>query len=516
MSGFVHLVGAGPGDPGLLTVAGRRALEAAEVVVHDRLGTERLLPLCPPSAELVNAGKAPGRQAMTQEEINAALVEHGLRGRRVVRLKGGDPFVFGRGGEEAEALAAAGVPYAVVPGITSAIAAPAYAGIPVTHRGLSTSFTVVTGHEDPGKPSEQTDWAALARVPGTLVILMGMGRLAAIAEALVAGGRPPHEPAAAVQWGTTARQRSVVGTLGDIASRVREEGLGSPAVVVIGPVAGLAERIGWIGERPLTGRTVVVTRARVQASDLSERLRALGADVVELPVIRIAQIEDAPGLEAALEGLGDYGLVVLTSVNGVDALFARLAARGGDARRLSPAATVVAIGPATAERLAAHGVRADVVPERFVAEGILEALAATELEGVRTLVARARGSRPALVEGLAARGAVVDEVELYEAVAQPADPAALGAALGAGHITFTASSTVRSFMALLDADGRAALAAGPRVVSIGPVTSATAREEGLEVHAEAAEHTIPGLVAALLDDVAAARGDAAGAAGGRG
>ena len=504
--GFVHLVGAGPGDPGLLTVAGLRALERAEVVVHDRLGTEQLLPLCRPDAELLDAGKSPVRHAMTQDEINAALVEHGLAGRQVVRLKGGDPFVFGRGSEEAQALAAAGVAYAVVPGITSAIAAPAYAGIPVTHRGLATSFTVVTGHEDPTKPSEQTDWAALARAPGTLVILMGMGRLAGIADALIAAGRAPDEPAAVVQWGTTPRQRHLVATLSTIAERVSAEGLGNPAVVVVGAVAGLAPTIAWWGQGPLRGRTVVVTRARAQASELSEQLRDLGADVVELPVIRIEPILASPEIDAAVAAIAGYGLVVLTSVNGVDALFARLGERGRDARALSPDATVVAIGPATAERLAAHGVRADLVPAQFVAEGILEALSERSLEGVRVLVARARGSRPDLVDGLRARLAEVDEVELYESVAQAAEGAVLADAIAADFITFTASSTVTSFMTLVGPDERAALLTGPRVVSIGPITSATARAEGLEVHAEATEFTIPGLVAALLADAEATAG----------
>ncbi len=498
MSGFVHLVGAGPGDPGLLTVAGRDALERADVVVHDRLGTAALLHHCRPDAVLINAGKAPGDVAMTQDEINACLVEHAAAGRRVVRLKGGDPFVFGRGGEEAEALAQRGLAYEVVPGITSAIAAPAYAGIPVTHRGVATSFTVVTGHEDPTKPSEQTDWAALAAVPGTLVILMGMGRLALITERLIAGGRAPDQPAAAVQWGTTPRQRRVVSTLAKLPGAVAEAGLGSPAVVVVGPVAGLAPTIGWIERRPLLGRRVVVTRSRAQASALSDRVRALGAEVVELPTIEIRALPETADDAALLDGVGDRDYLVLTSVNGVDAFFARLAAHGRDARALSPRTTVVAIGPATAERLAEHGVRADLVPERFVAEGILESLQEAALEGASVLVARARGSRAALVEGLRGRGALVDELLLYEAVAQQAGPELVEAALSADAVTFTASSTVAAFMALLDDDARARLAdAGPAVVSIGPITSETARAAGLSVAAEAPEHTIPGLVDVL-------------------
>jgi uroporphyrinogen III methyltransferase/synthase len=293
----------------------------------------------------------------------------------------------------------------------------------------------------------------------------------------------------------------VATTLGTLAARVEEAGLGPPSVIVVGPVAGLAATIGAEAARPLAGRRVVVTRARAQASELSERLRALGAAVTELPAIRIERLPERPELASALEGLGDYGLVVLTSVNGVDALFDALAARGRDARALSAAATVVAIGPATAERLARRGVRADVVPERFVAEGVLEALAGVRLEGARALVARAAGSRPELVDGLERLGARVDEVLLYEAVPEPADPAAVAEALGADYLTFTASSTVRAFARLLGDADRARLAdGGPRVVSIGPVTSATAREEGLRVAAEAAEHTIPGLVAALLDD----------------
>ncbi|MDX6554009.1 MAG: uroporphyrinogen methyltransferase / synthase [Miltoncostaeaceae bacterium] len=503
MSGIVHLVGAGPGDPDLFTTGGRRLLAAADVVLYDRLGTAELLGGCRPDAELVDVGKAPGRVAMSQEDINAALVEHARRGRVVVRLKGGDPFVFGRGGEEAEALAAAAVPFTVVPGVTSAIAAPAYAGIPVTHRGVATSVTIVTGHEDPAKPAEQTDWAALARVPGTLVLMMGMGRLAGIAESLIAAGRPAGQPAAAVQWGTTARQRQVVATLGTIAEAAEAAGVGPPATVVVGPVAGLAERIGWRPEPPLAGRTAVVTRARPQASELSARLRVLGADVIELPAIRIAPVPGGAEIDAACAAIGDYRLIVLTSVNGVDALFDRMAERGLDARAIDAGCAVAAIGPATAARLAERGVRADVVPERFVAEALLEALAGRPLDGARVLVARARAARPELVDGLRARGAAVDEVALYDTLAEPAGRRELDAALAADYLTFTASSTVRAFVGLLGPGDRERLD-GPRVVSIGPITSATLREEGLRVDAEASEHTVPGLVAALLADAGTA------------
>lgn len=501
MSGTVYLVGAGPGDPGLLTVRGRELLERADVVVHDRLGTAALLPLCRSDARLVNAGKAPGRVAMTQEQINEALVQAAETAATVVRLKGGDPFVFGRGSEEAEALAAAAVRFEVVPGITSAIAGPAHAGIPVTHRAVSTSFTVVTGHEDPDKPSEQTDWEALARVPGTIVILMGMGRIRAIADRLIAGGRPGTQPAAVVRNASLPTQQVLAATLGTLADRIDESGLGPPAVVVVGETAALAERIGWLSGRPLSGRRVVVTRARAQASGLSARLRELGADPVELPAIRIDPIAPSPEASAALERVGGYGLVVLTSANGVDQLFARLAESGADARALSADATVVAIGPGTAERLARHGVLADLVPERFVAEGILEALEGRDLAGESVLVARARGSRPDLVDGLRARGARVDEVHLYEAVPEPADPDSLERALGADAITFTASSTVTSLLDALDADALDVLrSGGPRVVSIGPVTSATLRERGLRVDVEATRHDIPGLIEALLAD----------------
>ncbi|MCC6830991.1 MAG: uroporphyrinogen-III C-methyltransferase [Thermoleophilia bacterium] len=499
--GHVALVGAGPGDPGLLTVRGRELLGSAEAVVLDRLGTAQLIPFINPSARLVDAGKAPGRQALTQDQTNRTLVDLAREGLRVVRLKGGDPFVFGRGGEEAIALRDAGIPYEVVPGITSSIAAPAYAGIPVTHRAVATSFTVVTGHEDPTKDGDQTDWEVLARVPGTLVVLMGMGRLQGIADRLIAGGRPADQPAAAVQWGTTPRQRQVVATLATLPAAVAEAGLGNPAVVVIGDVAGLSGSVGWLGDRPLAGRRVVVTRARAQASGLSASLARLGAEVVELPVIRVAPIASSPDIDAMAARIGEYRMVVLTSVNGVEQLFARLRDHGRDARSISPDALAVAIGPATAEALDAHGVVPGLVPERFVAEGILEALGGRDLTGVTVLVARARGSRPELVDGLRALGADVHEVHLYETLAEAPPEQELERARDADYLTFTASSTVRRFVDLLGPGGAATRGRG-RVVSIGPVTSATARELGMDVQVEAAEHTIPGLLDALLADAA--------------
>ena len=493
--GWVALVGAGPGDPGLITVRGRELLEAADAVVVDRLGTEALVALCRPDARIIDAGKAPGRQALTQDQINQTLVDLARDGLGVVRLKGGDPFVFGRGGEEAMAVHAGGLPLEIVPGITSAIAAPGAAGIPVTHRAVATSFTVVTGHEDPTKPSEQTDWDALARTPGTLVILMGMGRLASIAARLIAAGRPEGQPAGVVQWGTLPRQRQVIATLGTIAKAAADADLGNPAVVVVGDVAALSPQIDWRALRPLAGRSVVVTRARAQASELSRRLGQLGAEVIELPVIRIAPLAEPPGLMSVLNRVGDYRMVVLTSVNGVDALFARLAERGADARALHRDARVVAIGPATAARLEGRGIRADLVPDEFVAEGILAALDGDDLTGVPVLVARARGARPTLVDGLAARGARVDELELYEAVAEAPDPEQITRALTADYVTFTASSTVRRFVELVGPDHAAGMSG--RAISIGPVTSATLRDGAIPVYAEADPHTIPGLVDAL-------------------
>jgi uroporphyrinogen III methyltransferase/synthase len=480
----VYLVGAGPGDPGLLTRRGEELLRRADVVVYDRLASPAFLDLAPPSAELVDVGKAPGRVAMAQQQINELLVERGKSGLEVVRLKGGDPFVFGRGGEEAESCRDAGVPYEVVPGITSAIAAPAYAGIPVTHRGLSTSFTVVTGHEDPTKGTIDTDWAALARSGGTLVVLMGAGHLADIAQALIAGGRAPATPVAAVRWGTRPEQRTIRGTLATIA----ELGVQAPSAIVIGEVAGLD--LGWFEQRPLFGRRIVVTRAREQASELRVRLEQLGAEVIELPSIALEPID------FTLPALDDYEWLVFTSANGVDAFFVQgLAAAHLDARALGNV-RVAAIGPGTERSLARRGIRADLVPERFVAESLLAAFPGPSGPGARVLIARAETARDVLPEGLTDRGYAVDVLAVYRTV--PAEPDATDVArVRAGEvdaITFTSSSTVTNFC---DAVGPVA-EDGPVVISIGPITSQTARDRGLVIQAEADPHTIDGLVDAVL------------------
>jgi uroporphyrinogen III methyltransferase/synthase len=480
----VYLVGAGPGDPGLLTRRGESLLEIADVVVYDRLASSALLELAPANAERVDVGKAPGHAAMSQDEINALLVARGLEGKHVVRLKGGDPFVFGRGGEEAEACLAAGVAFEVVPGITSAIAAPAYAGIPVTHRGLSTNFTVVTGHEDPSKGTPDTDWDALARTGGTLVILMGAGHLADIARALVEGGRAAETPVAAVRWGTRPEQRTVRATLETIAAA----GVEAPSAIVVGEVAALD--LAWFETRPLFGRSIVVTRAREQASELRLRLENLGAEVVELPAIAIEPVDFAlPELAG--------GWLVFTSANGVEAFFDRgIVAHGRDARALARL-RIAAIGPGTAAALARRGLCADLVPERFVAEALLDAFPAPVSPGEPALIARAQNARDVLPEGLSARGYTVEVLPVYRTVAAVPDAqdVARARAGAVDAITFTSSSTVANFCDVLGSLPEPQ----PLVVSIGPVTSETARARGLRVDREADPHTIDGLVASLLD-----------------
>ena len=497
-AGIVYLVGAGPGDPGLMTVRARELIASADVILHDRLIGPGALAGARDDAELVYVGKRPENSAMPQEEIEALMVERAREGRSVVRLKGGDPFVFGRGGEEAETLAAAGVGFEIVPGVTAGVAAPAYAGIPVTHRDDASAVAFVTGHEDPAKDETALDWEALARFPGTLVLYMGVKNLPLIAERLAAGGRDPDEPAAAIHRGTQDGQQTVSSTLAGLPDAVAEAGLGAPAILLFGPVAARREAIAWVERRPLHGRRVVVTRARAQASGLAATLRELGAEVVELPAIRIEPLLGSEAVRDAVADLHSYALVVMTSPNGVRLLFEAMAAQGRDARALANA-TVAAIGPGTARALARHGVIADLVPESYVAEALVETLTSVDVRDRPVLVARAAEARDVIPEALADRGARVDVVPLYETVREPPDSGAVEAAREADYITFTSSSTVRNLIeALGDRFPRSA-----RVVSIGPVTTETARELGLEVAVEAERHDIEGLVDALLADAGA-------------
>jgi uroporphyrinogen III methyltransferase/synthase len=492
----VYLVGAGPGDPGLMTARSLQLIASADAVYYDRLIPPGALDGAREDAELVYVGKQPGVPSVPQDEIAARLVEAGRAGKSVVRLKGGDPFVFGRGGEEGEALREAGVEFEVVPGVTAGVAATAYAGIPVTHRDDASAVAFVTGHEDPEKEESALDWAALARFPGTLVFYMGVKRLDENAAALIEAGRDPGEPAAAIERGTWPGQRTVTATLGTIAETVAHEEIEAPALIVVGEVARRREQLEWLEHRPLHGRRVVVTRARAQASGLAATLRGLGAEVVELPAIRIESRIETEEVQKVAGALGIYELVCLTSPNGVRLLFEALEAAGLDARALA-GVTVAAIGPGTARALAARGVLADVVPERFVAEGLIEALEDEEVSGARVLVARAAEARDVLPDALRERGAEVDVVALYETVREQPGDDEVEAAQSADYVTFTSSSTVTNLTeALGDRFPKQA-----RIVSIGPITSETIRAAGLEVDVEAERHDVDGLLSALLDDV---------------
>ncbi|MFI4990348.1 MAG: uroporphyrinogen-III C-methyltransferase [Solirubrobacterales bacterium] len=486
MSGRVYLVGAGPGDPGLLTARALELIATADTILYDRLIGAAALEGARPDAELLYVGKEGGGASVPQEQTEALMIERGRAGRTVVRLKGGDPFVFGRGGEEALALRAAGIPFEIVPGVTAGVAALAYAGIPVTHRGLARAVAFVTGRT--GDQSE-LDWAALAAFPGTLVFYMGVGRLARICASLIEAGRSPGEPAAVIEAGTLPTQRTVRATLATLAERAADEQVGSPSITVVGPVVELAEQLAWVATRPLAGLMVAVTRARAQASGLAGSLRELGAEVVQAPAIRIEPIAGPP-LDPA-----PYDLICVTSQNAVGALFERLAAGGRDARSLA-GARIASIGPGTNRELRAHGIAADVTAERSVGEGLLEALA--DVPATRALIARARGGREVLPEALRERGVEVDVLDLYESLAEPLAAETVAAIKAADYVTFTSSSTVRN---LLGAIGE--LAPHTRVVSIGPITSGTLREHGVMVDVEAACHDVDGVVQALVADAAA-------------
>ncbi len=514
--GYVWLVGAGPGDPGLITVAATKALAGADAVVYDRLANAALLDYAPPGAERIYAGKQPDRHALTQDEINNVLVEHALGGQRVVRLKGGDPFVFGRGGEEALALVAAGVPFTVIPGVSSSVAAPAYAGIPVTHRGVATSVAFVTGHEDPAKENSGVDWPRIANGADTVVLMMGTGRLQEIAGRLIAAGRAETTPVAVVEWGTLPRQRTVTGALENIADAAHEAGIGAPAAVVVGDVVALRDNLRWFDTRPLFGLRVLVTRTRKQAGRLSQALAEAGADAIELPTIEIRQRYDEASLGAAVEAMraDRYEWLVFTSANAVESFFTFLAQRGFDAR--SVRASVAAIGEATAAALRERGIAADLIPERETAEGLLAALP-DDMTGVRVLVPRAENARPLLIDEMKRRGATVDEETLYvskppEAASRTVEMSAALESLRGGEIdivTFASASSVTNLVALLD--GNPATLRDCTIACIGPETAARAEKLlGCAPEIVAREHTIPGLVEAIEEAQSSPTGGVAG------
>jgi len=482
-------------------------MEEADVVVYDRLAPEALLGYARPEAEKIYVGKKPGDPTMSQDEINDLLVEKGRAGMTVVRLKGGDPYIFGRGGEEALALNRAGLPFEVVPGVTSGVAAPAYAGIPVTHRNVSTSVAFVTGHEDPTKGSPDVDWEELANGAETLVLYMGVGRLQEISTRLIEAGRSRETPVACVQWGTLPEQRTVTGTLQDIATRVAKANLKPPAIIVVGDVVALREKgLDWYERRPLFGRRVVVTRARAQAGELSAELERLGAEVHEFPTIEISPPEDYGPLDAAIRDLDSFGLIVFTSANGVDAFLNRLRHHGLDLRAVPRDAKVAAIGPATAERIERAGLRVDVVPEEYRAESLIGALDVSTLAGESVLIPRAKVAREILPEKLREAGAEVVVPPAYESVPLSEGKEKVSVRLRSGEIdcvTFTASSTVENFVGAFGVDEAARLLDDTRVACIGPITAETARKRGLRVDAEADEYTISGLVEAVKGLLAA-------------
>ena len=496
MAGKVYLIGAGPGDPGLLTLKGKEILGRADVIVYDYLANPRLLSYAREEAEKIYVGKKGGSHTMSQSEINRLLVEKAKEGKTVARLKGGDPFLFGRGGEEAEVLVAEGIPFEVVPGVTSAIAAPAYAGIPVTHREHTSTFTMVTGHEDPTKEGSAIDWRALSRI-GTIAFLMGMKNLPRICENLIREGKPEDTPVAVIRWGSTPRQRVVTGTLKDIVSKVKEAGLGPPSIILVGEVVRLRDKLNWFEKKPLFGKRILVTRTRSQASKLVSLLEELGAECLEIPTIKIVPPESFAPLDEAIGRLEHFDWVIFTSVNGVEFFFKRLLAQGKDARALSRA-RIAAIGAATAEALKARGLLVDLMPQEFRAEGLIEALEREGVSGSQILIPRAREAREILPERLKELGAEVEVVPAYETVLPEEEAEAARRALkeGVDAVTFTSSSTVKNLLRMLGEEAKELLK-GVVLASIGPITSETLRRAGLEPTCEAKEYTIPGLVEAI-------------------
>lgn len=504
--GIVYLVGAGPGDPGLLTIRGKELLERAEVVVYDYLANPRLLEYAPRGAELIYVGKKGGDHTLRQEEINALLVEKG-RENVVVRLKGGDPFVFGRGGEEAQALVENGIPFETVPGISAAVAVPAYAGIPLSHRDFTATIAFVTGHERADKEGGDSKiaWDRISTGAGTLVFFMGVKNLPEICRNLVANGRPAETPVALIRWGTTPMQRTVTGMLSNIVEKARQADLKPPAMIVVGEVVHCREELNWFERRPLFGRKVLVTRAREQASDLKSRLEELGAECIEFPTIAICPPPSWAPLDEAVQRLGEYDWLVLTSVNGVKYFIERLVSAGRDCRDLK-GIKIAAIGPKTAEALEAVMLRPDLVPSEYRAESILEGLLKLGVAGKRFLIPRAEVAREILPQKLIEAGAKVDVVPAYRTVLPKQDAEKTGELIAAGEIdclTFTSSSTVSNFFSLIPKEAVSNSARRPIIACIGPITAETAAGFGLATDIMPSEYTIRGLVDSIASHFSA-------------
>ncbi len=496
----VYLVGAGPGDPGLITLKGKNCIEIADVLVYDYLASPALLAYAREDAERIYVGKKGGDHTLKQHEINQLLVDKAKPGRIVTRLKGGDPFIFGRGGEEVEVLVEAGISYEVVPGVTSAVAAPAYAGIPLTHRKFTSTLAFVTGHEDPQKSSSNIDWQALATGIGTLVFFMGVKNLPNIVEQLTQHGMSADTLVGLIRWGTTTRQLTVTGTLANIVQRAADAKLKAPAIIVVGDVVGLRETMQWFENKPLMGKRIVVTRARQQASDLVTALQAAGADCLECPTIKIEPPADWQALDQAINSLESYDWLVFTSVNGVRFFFRRLFEMGKDVRALHHVRTAC-IGPVTAERLADFGLSCDILPETFRAESVVAAFKNQDVNAKKILLPRAREARPILPETLTEMGAQVDEITVYRTQIAQDNVATLLEGLASRNIdwiTFTSSSTVKNFKKLIPESDFSKLLENVKIACIGPITTDTAKELGFDIEVMAETYTIPGLVEALV------------------
>ncbi|WP_045218087.1 uroporphyrinogen-III C-methyltransferase [Desulfonatronum thioautotrophicum] len=497
----VYLLGAGPGDPELITLKAKRLLESADTVVYDYLANPRFLAWCRPDAEIYYVGKKGGDHTLPQDKINDLLVERAKAGKIVARLKGGDPYVFGRGAEEVEELLEHGIAFEVVPGVTSAVAAPAYAGIPLTHRRFASSVSFITGHEDPTKTESAHDWEALARGTSTLVFFMGVKNLPEISANLIKAGRPGNTPAALVRWGTTCRQRSLISTLADIAEQAQKQRFSPPSLLVVGEVVSLHDKLNWFEKRPLLGKGVVVTRSREQASDVVASLENLGACCHEFPTIAVAPMENKKPIQEAAMRLGEYDWVVFTSVNGVRTFWEVLEDRGMDARAFA-GTQVAAIGPATAEGLARRGIRADFVPEKYVAEDIAQGLLDRDVAGKRVLIPRAKEAREVLPEELLRAGAQVEVLPVYRTLPVAKGAEELATALENGeihYITFTSSSTVTNFFAAISRELIQTHRARLQLVCIGPVTEKTLQSHGFQGDIQPENYTIPDMVRALLD-----------------